>query len=476
MTIVNSKAPSTKAQSAPASMRDTDSVLSMDSAALKHRRFTFDAVLFAGHVYQRWLERCTTQDTKSDNRAVGSSSTRTATEVQGVTLPPRTYSPSINCDSVLVVARSIKEALPGPGDSLLGDYESDMPPGSEDKTTELASLLWELANDSDIRSHYSPKGVTITKRFDNLLRQGAVPDLRLLDSLVDQHRFAALHILFNSMAKKHSQTSKLITVQTTVPGTYSWARWNSIHVSAAWAEKRFFQSCKDGDTSVTEFFLRRRVDIDAISGDIVTLQSYPTALHIAAYFGHVELASLLIGNGARSHGAHGYCPVLEAASQGHEQMVAFLLDPYATTEARFPPCCTAVCESADGRCAIHFASKSLHGDKMINILMSKGADGDAEDGVGHTALYYACEGLHYEAAKCLLENGVHVKPRGHHDSAYDACTMHAGSDASRASELIKLLEAFEESQRDEECTAPGGKKESVQARSETSSISGGVRL
>jgi hypothetical protein len=440
MTIVNSKAPSTKAQRAPASMRDTDSVLSVDPAALKHRRFTFDAVLFASHVYQRWLERCTTQDTKSDNRAVGSSSTRAATEVQRVTLPLGTFSPNINCDSVSVVAHSIKEALPGPADSLLGDNESGMPPGSEDENTELASLLWELANDSNSRLHYSPRGVTITRRFDSLLKQGAVPDLQLLDSLVDQHHFTALHILFNSMAKKLSQPSKLITVQATVPGTYS---WNSIHVSAAWVEKRFFQSCKDGDISVTEFFLRR-VNIDATSRDIVTLQSHPTALHIAAYFGHVELARLLIGNGARSHGAHDYCPVLEAASQGHEQMVAFLLHPYATTEARFPPYCTAACESADGRRAIHFASKSPHGDKMINLLMSKGADGDAEDGLGHTALYYACERLHYGAAKCFLENGAHLKPRGHHNNAYDACDMHTGSDASWASELIKLLEAFEE--------------------------------
>jgi hypothetical protein len=416
------------------------------------------------------------QDTKSYNRAVGSSSIRTATEVQRVTLPVRTYSPSINCDGVSVVAHSIQEALPGPGDSLLGKYESDMPPGSEDKSTELASLLWELANDSNSRLHYSPKGVTITKRFDSLLRQGAVPDLQLLDSLVDQHHFTALHILFDSMAKKPSQPSKLITVQATVPGTYSWAQWNPIHVSAAWAEKRFFQSCKDGDTSVTEFFLRR-VDIDATSSDIVTLQSHPTALHIAAYFGHVELARLLIGNGARSHGAHDYCPVLEAASQGREQMVAFLLDPYATTVARFSPYCTAGCESADGRRAIHFASKSPHGDEMINLLMSKGADGDAEDGLGHTALYYACEGLHYEAAKCLLENGAHVKPRGHHNNAYDACDMHAGSEASRASELIKLLEAFEESQRDEERTAPGrpqsrSSSEQAQARPKRNILTG----
>ena len=55
--------------------------------------------------------------------------------------------------------------------------------------------------------------------------------------------------------------------------------------------------------------------------------SFESPLTLAACGGHVELANLLIERGANLEEVNdeGYTPLMEAAREGHEEMVALLL-------------------------------------------------------------------------------------------------------------------------------------------------------
>lgn len=55
--------------------------------------------------------------------------------------------------------------------------------------------------------------------------------------------------------------------------------------------------------------------------------SFESPLTLAACGGHVELANLLIDRGANLEEVNdeGYTPLMEAAREGHEEMVALLL-------------------------------------------------------------------------------------------------------------------------------------------------------
>ena len=57
------------------------------------------------------------------------------------------------------------------------------------------------------------------------------------------------------------------------------------------------------------------------------VDSFESPLTLAACGGHVELANLLIERGANIEEVNdeGYTPLMEAAREGHEEMVALLL-------------------------------------------------------------------------------------------------------------------------------------------------------
>ncbi len=64
--------------------------------------------------------------------------------------------------------------------------------------------------------------------------------------------------------------------------------------------------------------------------------SFESPLTLAACGGHTELAKLLIDRGANIEEVNdeGYTPLMEAAREGHEDMVALLL---SCGNSQFPP-------------------------------------------------------------------------------------------------------------------------------------------
>jgi ankyrin repeat protein len=92
-----------------------------------------------------------------------------------------------------------------------------------------------------------------------------------------------------------------------------------------------------------------------------------TPLHLAAFFGHVDLAPSLIDRGAdvnaRSTNGLNNAPLHAAAAGGHTDLIALLLERGADVNAR----------QEGGWTALHAASQSGN-RRMVELLLASGAD------------------------------------------------------------------------------------------------------
>ncbi|XP_064628158.1 ankyrin repeat domain-containing protein 17-like isoform X2 [Lineus longissimus] len=125
----------------------------------------------------------------------------------------------------------------------------------------------------------------------------------------------------------------------------------------------------------------------------------------------------------------GYTPLMEAAREGHEEMVALLLahgaDINAQTEetqetALTLACCGGFLEVSDFLikagadielgCSTPLMEAAQEGHlDLVRYLLKSGANVHAQTGTGDTALTYACENGHTEVARVLLEHGANLE-------------------------------------------------------------------
>ena len=120
-----------------------------------------------------------------------------------------------------------------------------------------------------------------------------------------------------------------------------------------------------------------------------------TALHLAAFFGQIEAARMLIDKGAdvnaRSENEMANCPLHSAAAGDHymvcELLIANGADVNATQEGGF----TALMEAA------------THGDRgLCELLLRRGSNRTMKSAAGKTAAELAAEAGHEELAGTLL--------------------------------------------------------------------------
>lgn len=147
-----------------------------------------------------------------------------------------------------------------------------------------------------------------------------------------------------------------------------------------------------GHTQAADYLIGLGADINSLRGD------GNTPLTNAIKRGRPEIAKLLIEKGV-DHDApdqEGNPPLRWAVEKGLSEIVALLLANHA--DVNFT-------ESRDGRTLLHIAALKGYKD-LVDILLVKGPEVNAEDSHGKTPLFYAAKYGHKLAADLLIGGGA----------------------------------------------------------------------
>ena len=122
-----------------------------------------------------------------------------------------------------------------------------------------------------------------------------------------------------------------------------------------------------------------------------------TPLRIASYYGHVEVVTELLKEGAEQIAdIKGFTPLMLAAQKGHTDIIQVLLNSStATIDMKL---------HASGQSALYFAAINGYSD-AVTALLDAGADCDIKDKLGFTPIMAACQEGHHEIVKKLIEKG-----------------------------------------------------------------------
>ncbi|XP_035482161.2 ankyrin-2b isoform X8 [Scophthalmus maximus] len=124
-----------------------------------------------------------------------------------------------------------------------------------------------------------------------------------------------------------------------------------------------------------------------------------TPLHIAAHYGNVNVATLLLNRGAAVDftARNGITPLHVASKRGNTNMVRLLLDRGSQIDAK----------TRDGLTPLHCAARSGH-DIPVELLLERGAPLLARTKNGLSPLHMAAQGDHVECVKHLLQHKAPV--------------------------------------------------------------------
>ena len=135
-----------------------------------------------------------------------------------------------------------------------------------------------------------------------------------------------------------------------------------------------------------------------------------TPLHLASGKGHTEIVEFLLNHGADTELeiCTGHTPMMLAAwyaGDGKYETIKTLLEHGAKVNHK---------ENGDGSTALHYAA-IYSGEKVINLLISYGADVNARGEYQITPLHKAAMHNKIEAAKVLVENGADIFAKTYFD-------------------------------------------------------------
>jgi len=122
-----------------------------------------------------------------------------------------------------------------------------------------------------------------------------------------------------------------------------------------------------------------------------------SAVHVAAHFGHADVAKWLVEHRANCNTRHGqgFTPLQVASFHGHAHVASLLLASAANCE-----------ESTVGRLTpLHLASSGGH-VAVVELLVARLADAETQSHNGSTPIHFASRGGHTSVVRCLLRHAA----------------------------------------------------------------------
>uniref|UniRef100_A0A8D2L5W0 Ankyrin 2 n=1 Tax=Varanus komodoensis TaxID=61221 RepID=A0A8D2L5W0_VARKO len=160
-------------------------------------------------------------------------------------------------------------------------------------------------------------------------------------------------------------------------------------------------AARKDDTKSAALLLQNDHNAD-VQSKVKVLRCYQngfTPLHIAAHYGNVNVATLLLNRGAVVDftARNGITPLHVASKRGNTNMVKLLLDRGGQIDAK----------TRDGLTPLHCAARSGH-DQVVELLLERGAPLLARTKNGLSPLHMAAQGDHVECVKHLLQHKAPV--------------------------------------------------------------------
>lgn len=180
-------------------------------------------------------------------------------------------------------------------------------------------------------------------------------------------------------------------------------RLGDVQSRDGYGETPLHVAARKGHEEIVRLFVAADSDVNAKSGSSADL----TPLHLAVIHGHTDIVAVLVNAEAdtEARGRYWETPLLLAALLGRQDSVDILLkakaDVTATTER--------------GETAIMLALISPNAIQVIESLIKYGANVNARDAQGRTALHYTLDLYSFQICKQMLElllrNGADVNVR-----------------------------------------------------------------
>ncbi|XP_066518692.1 ankyrin-3 isoform X1 [Hoplias malabaricus] len=160
-------------------------------------------------------------------------------------------------------------------------------------------------------------------------------------------------------------------------------------------------AARKDDTKAAALLLQNDHNADVESKMMVnrTTESGFTPLHIAAHYGNINVATLLLNRGAAVDfkARNDITPLHVASKRGNTNMVKLLLERGARIDAK----------TKDGLTPLHCAARSGH-EQVVEMLLDRGAPLLSKTKNGLSPLHMATQGDHLNCVQLLLHHDVPV--------------------------------------------------------------------
>ncbi|KAM3592619.1 uncharacterized protein V6R79_022325 [Siganus canaliculatus] len=160
-------------------------------------------------------------------------------------------------------------------------------------------------------------------------------------------------------------------------------------------------AARKDDTKAAALLLQNDHNADVESKMMVnrTTESGFTPLHIAAHYGNINVATLLLNRGAAVDfkARNDITPLHVASKRGNSNMVRLLLERGAKIDAR----------TKDGLTPLHCGARSGH-EQVLEMLLDRGAPILSKTKNGLSPLHMATQGDHLNCVQLLLHHEVPV--------------------------------------------------------------------